>query len=80
MKSARRSELNSDCFKDSRIDAHSLTMAATGSNCTNLTTTTHRDHSAIKLSLESRDLWRKFNDCKTEMIITKQGRYSPAVY
>ncbi|EDV21598.1 uncharacterized protein TRIADDRAFT_30221 [Trichoplax adhaerens] len=74
MKSAKRSESNSNCFKDGHIDAHSLTVASTGPNCTNLTTTTHRDHSAIKLSLESRDLWQKFNECKTEMIITKQGR------
>ena len=29
----------------------------------------------IKVSLENVDLWRRFNDMGTEMIITKTGRY-----
>jgi hypothetical protein len=29
----------------------------------------------IKINLENRDLWHKFHNIGTEMIITKTGRY-----
>ena len=31
-------------------------------------------NSGINLALENEDLWRRFNDVNTEMIITKSGR------
>jgi len=33
------------------------------------------DMSSVKCSLESKELWNKFNELGTEMIITKSGRY-----
>ena len=34
----------------------------------------------IECHLETKDLWDKFNELGTEMIITKTGRYAPAVH
>ena len=42
------------------------------------TRTDQRPDKNIKVTLDNRDLWRKFHTLGTEMIITKSGRYVPA--
>jgi len=34
------------------------------------------DHESIDVSLENKDLWQSFFEEKTEMVITKAGRYN----
>lgn len=38
------------------------------------------EHESIDVSLENKDLWQSFYEEKTEMVITKAGRYNAATY